>query len=126
MNHRALMFFIVVLLTGCASQKSPNAPAPDFGCRVSTQNAEQMCLMFANDFRLDPSHYTLANISNANQPHATTRTDWGVKTPRGEFAAQVTCEINTAHYSIVYAKLLEGPKTQEQADYLQSQGLCSD
>jgi len=78
-------------------------------------------MMLADEFKRNPQQDPEANRSRM----ATTRIGWAVKTPRGEIASQVLCDISQAHSSVIYANLLEGPKTQEQADYLQSQGLCT-
>jgi len=46
--------------------------------------------------------------------------------PNGEWAATVECNINLEHGSVLYAKLVKPPQTKEAADYLRSQGDCSD
>ena len=130
MNQRGLMLFIVVLFAGCASQKSPNATAPDFSCLISPQNVERMCLMAADALKLHPDQFKITEATEAgpfgNERRPTKRIDWGVKTPSGEYASEVNCDLNIELNSVVYARLLGGPKTKVQADYLQSQGFCSD
>jgi len=126
LRHAAALALVGILIAGCGSQNSASKTPADFGCKISPQNALQMCLMIADDFKRNPDQFAEAQGNRSNSGMATTRITWGLKTPRGEFASQVICDINQAHNSVVYANLLEGPKTQEQADYLQSQGLCSD
>jgi len=122
LRHAAALALVGILIAGCGSQNSASKTPADFGCKISPLNAQQMCMLAAAEFERNPPDEYQAQITNAT---STTRINWGVKTPQGEIASQVSCSLNRAHHSVVYANLLEGPKTQEQADYLQSQGLCS-
>jgi len=124
LRHVTALAAIVIFFIGCGSQNSPQkTAAADFGCKISPQNAQQMCLMAADQLRLNPDQF---RTTPTYSPQATTQMAWGVKTPWGEYASGVICSINTIHYSVVYAQLMSGPQTQRQADYLKSQGLCSD
>jgi hypothetical protein len=52
--------------------------------------------------------------------------NYSVKMPRDEVAAEASCEIDAAHNSVVDAQLLHAPATNEAADYMHDQGLCSE
>lgn len=125
----AALAAIAILITGCGSQNSsdqnsPNKMTADFGCKISPQNAQQICLVSVNEFKKDPEKYQ--REARAAQGHETIEVGGGVAMPSGEIASVVQCWVNTTTNAFVYARLLEGPKTQEQADYLKSQGYCSD
>jgi len=133
LRHTAALAAIVVLIAGCGSQNSPDKVA-DVSCSVSAQNAEQICLMAGKDKSMNESgtagmgaegEETLVSKNlqqNANT--STIRIEYSVRTPKGELAAEVLCGLNP-HRSVVYANLEKGPTSKEQADYLLSQGLCS-
>jgi hypothetical protein len=126
LRHVAALPAIAILIAGCGSQNPPNNTVADLGCKVSAQTAEQICQMAANELKLNPAQGTNPYEQNRNAITTTVSVSYPVKTLQGVTAAQAFCEINRIHYSLVYAKLVSGPATKEQADYLQSQGLCSD
>lgn len=44
----------------------------------------------------------------------------------GDVATEVTCNINMAHRSVVYAQVTKKPQTDAASDYLRTQGLCAE
>lgn len=119
LRHATALLTIVILIAGCASENSPNKTAPDFGCKISPQNAQQICRMAAMENKQDPS------IAPGSETR-TRRASYAVRMSTGEVAANALCEIDIVHNSVVYATLGTGPTSKEAADYLQSQGLCSE
>jgi hypothetical protein len=124
--HTAALAAITILIAGCAGQSPPRetvAPsqktAGGFGCTISEQNTQQICLTAAGEKQENPS------IAQGSLTR-TRRSSYTVKMPTGEVAADAFCEIDIVHHSIVYAVLEKGPTSKEAADYLRSQGLCSD
>jgi hypothetical protein len=126
LRHAAAL--ALILAVGCAGQNSTSKPASDFGCKI---NPIQMCQTAITEHKLTGVNEedvldTPSKLQQLN-PNATTvmAGSW-LKMPTGEIAYWVTCEMNPKHYSLVYARLVAGPKSQRAADFLQAQGLCSD
>jgi len=121
LRHAAALAGVIILSAGCGSQNSPDktAAADDFGCKLSKQNAQQICVTAAKENQQNP-------VIAPGSETRTRRASYPVKTSTGEVAADVLCEIDIVHHSVVYADLVKGPTSKEAADYLQSQGYCSD
>jgi len=127
------------LIVGCGSQPAtrstsdiatPTDLKSTFDCKISNQTVQELCLQAAEDNKQNPQSDTPSDTTTVmaeESPHAPSiGLRKVVKTPTGEVAAQVGCDIRTEHHSVIYAALNRGPQTQAQADYLRNQGLCSE
>jgi len=143
LRHAAALTAIVILIAGCASQNSlentdstqkndstQKTVAGGFGCNISQETALRLCndaarMGKATQYQQsdDSPHPSIAIISNAEH---TVKIGHGIETPDRKIAAGVICEINKPHASVVYVIDVQGPHDQKEADYLRSQGLCSD
>jgi hypothetical protein len=125
---------MIVLMAGCGSQNSAPDAKADLGCKLSDDNAKQICVTAEKENKLIVSEDPAARSGDENADASrlaeqsrtsTARVAYGVKTTTGEVAAEVVCDVNARHRAIVYATLVRGPTSKEAAQYLQDQGLCS-
>lgn len=49
-----------------------------------------------------------------------------IEMPNGDVAAEFTCEINTAHRSVIYARVSKPPQNQAEWDFVRNAGLCAE
>jgi len=125
------------------SQKADSADSQQkivvsgFGCNISQQTALRLCneavklgkanrYQWSEDTRQGTGDSLHPSIYVVSRGELTVTVALGVYTPDLKIAAGVLCQINTAHSSIVYANLTDGPHDQKEADYLRSKGLCSE
>jgi hypothetical protein len=129
MNRHLWILTTLVLLASCTSQSAALQSAAQFGCKISPEklqdDAERICEgassrpitmggMQADSQRLEQDEPRTMNVSVP------------ITMPNGDVAAEVLCEINTRHHSVTYVRITRGPTTQQQADFLRSQGACDE
>jgi hypothetical protein len=114
------------LLASCANMKDSGAK---FGCKVSPERAQDLvngvCVQAAasNDLTWNGEPVDFSKLQGVAP---TIEVQVPIKTPEGEIAGEVACSIKTRTRSVVYAHILRGPTTQAEADYIRSQGGCSE
>lgn len=133
---RVIGFFAISIvfsfLSACSSQPSSSAQTPP----VSSASAQssQGCEIDAKRICQESRKSEVVNAQTGMTEDATTReqsagrrTDMitmSYPLPSGSLA-EIECEINRAHNSVVYAHVLRGPKlTDADVTTLQSSGYC--
>ncbi len=146
MNRHLSTLVLSVLLASCTGQAAVLQSNAAFGCKMSPaklqDDADRVCqgAIDAMENRLTPEeqqnplnneiftwygHAADARMFEQNAP-TTMNLPVPIEMPNGDVAAEVSCEINTKHHSVTYARVTQGPKTQAQADFLHSLGACEE
>ena len=122
---------IVLLFSACASQ--PAGSPPSSGTQVASAASGQKCEVdvkkVCQQMRTAPSVDSLTGLTldstelEQNQPR-TTNQFMSYQIPNGSMIG-VSCEMNAAHHTVVYAHLMPGPPlTPTDVNYLENAGYC--
>ena len=139
-----LLWMVVLVFAGCASQQSTSTSQFESACKVSPEILCQSAASTGISLCSPPGPATIGTMvceSEANgnplgelPADAASMVENGTATqtisvpffmPDGEVAAVAACAINRRHNSVVYAVVTRGPTTQAQADYLRENGSCA-
>lgn len=111
--------------SGGGSQQSAAGSAGPTACQI---DAKKVCQQFKDASSVDASDTGLQLDGHALE-------DSGLRTLNIHYAypipnsqvLEVDCQINAAHKSVIYARLLKGPAlTESDIQYLRSNGLCEE
>jgi hypothetical protein len=123
---------LLATLSACASQpvSSPSAP----GTEIASAPAGQKCEIDAKRICQEIRNKPVTSAETGMEEDATSREQNSDRTasefvsfpvPNGS-VVEVSCEINAAHSTVVYAHLLPGPPlTPTDVAYFQSAGYCA-
>ncbi len=120
---------LLAMLSGCASQQAGGsasngaASAPVPKCEV---DAKKICQQIRNAPTVDAATGLTMDSTEVeqNQPR-TTRQFVSYQIPNGSMI-EVSCEMNAAHHSVVYAHLMPSPPlTATDVTALENAGYCA-
>lgn len=120
---------ILLLLSACSSQPAGGASSSSAQVASASQKCEvdvkRVCQSMRNGPVVSSNGLTEdATEMEQNQPR-TAREFTSYQVPNGSLL-QVSCEINTAHRSVVYAHLMPGPPlTATDIAFLENAGYCA-
>ncbi len=120
MNPKAWTLFIVALSPSCGVPNSFKKISYT-SCALSQQSAQKICTIGAQKNKLFPRQGQVADTPDITR----FRFNYSIRMPTGEIAAETSCDVDTAHYSILDARLLRLPASNGALDYLHQQELCS-
>ena len=125
-------FMMLLLCSACASQ-SGGSPSSG-GTQVASASSEQKCELDARkvceQMRKAPSVDSLTGLTmdstelEQNQPR-TTNQFISYQIPNGSMV-EVSCEMNAAHHTVVYAHVMPGPPlTETDIAAIRNAGYCA-
>jgi hypothetical protein len=127
MRRIFLVMAVAVLFAACSSEKAALQSAEQFGCHITPEQARQAAETACASVALGPitmnGYDQDTRVEMQNVPR-TMSISAPLKMPNGDVAAEVACEVNTVHHSVIYAQITRGPTSKEEADYLRSLGAC--
>ena len=128
MNGRLWILIAVAGVASC-SQTSALQSGTTFGCRMSAETANEFAGRICQGAAKRPIYLGEYQTDAAMLEQNNSRTidvSVPVRMPNGDIAAELLCEINTKDRSVTYTRVTRGPTTNEEADYLRTQGACAE
>lgn len=108
--------------------------AAELGCNISPEQAqelvERVCLQAGDAASKGQvtinGHRAGSSLALQDVNPPTMNLSVPITMPNGDVAAEVSCEVDSVHDSVTYAKVTKGPTTKEEADFLRAQGACAE